>query len=98
MAMAQAVIVVDEKDNVATALRGLDEGEPLRIETGQGALEVTIRQAISFGHKLALADIEMGKPVIKYGEVIGVARANITKGEHVHVHNVVGPKGRGDAR
>jgi len=94
--MSQVVIVVDEKDNVATALRGLDEGESLRIDMGRGTLEVTVLQTISFGHKVALADIEVGQPVVKYGEVIGLATAKITKGQHVHVHNVEGLKARED--
>ena len=33
-------------------------------------------------------DIAKGEPVVKYGEHIGVAGADIRTGEHVHVHNV----------
>lgn len=29
-------------------------------------------------------------PVIKYGEHIGIAVADIKAGEHVHIHNVEG--------
>lgn len=42
---------------------------------------------VAFGHKIALQALERGSPVVKYGVVIGHATADITKGEHVHVHN-----------
>jgi hypothetical protein len=34
--------------------------------------------------------------VVKYGQRIGVAGADIAAGAHVHVHNVVSERGRGD--
>ena len=40
------------------------------------------------GHKYALRDIAAGENVIKYGMPIGHATCAISKGEHVHVHNV----------
>ena len=40
------------------------------------------------GHKFALCDIKAGEYVIKYGEVIGRATADIASGEWVHSHNV----------
>jgi altronate dehydratase small subunit len=43
-----------------------------------------------------LKDIMKGTPIIKYGETIGSATENISKGDHVHVHNVEGLRGRGD--
>ena len=43
---------------------------------------------IPAGHKAALRDIAEGEPIIKYGNVIGYAKAAIAKGEWVHVHNV----------
>ena len=94
--MSQSAIVVDEKDNVATALRQLEQGNSIRVELEDYAVDVTLPQTIPFGHKFALKDIEPGEPIIKYGEVIGLAIKKIIKGEHTHVHNVEGLKGRGD--
>jgi (2R)-sulfolactate sulfo-lyase subunit alpha len=45
------------------------------------------KQDIPIGHKVALKDIKAGETVIKYGEDIGKAVADIAKGEHLHVHN-----------
>ena len=94
--MSQMVIVVDEKDNVATALCQLEQGTSIRVELEDGVVEVILSQTIPFGHKFALKEVEPGESIIKYGEVVGLATRKIMKGEHTHVHNVEGLKGRGD--
>ncbi|MCQ2387774.1 MAG: altronate dehydratase family protein [Clostridia bacterium] len=43
---------------------------------------------IPAGHKFAIKDIKKDEYVIKYGEIIGRAKAPIKKGEWVHTHNV----------
>ena len=88
--MAKAkVIVINGKDNVATALESLRRGAEVVIEI-QGSMEkITLVSDIPAGHKIALRDIRKGDSVIKYGEPIGESRAKITRGEHVHVHNVI---------
>lgn len=48
----------------------------------------TVEVNLTDGHKYALRDIKAGEPVIKYGNPIGIATADIKKGEHVHTHNV----------
>ena len=40
------------------------------------------------GHKYALCDISSGENIIKYGNPIGHAVADIKKGEHIHTHNM----------
>jgi len=92
----QSAIVVDKKDNVATALRQLEPGSSVRVETEAHTVDVVLSQTIPLGHKFALKDVAVGEPIIKYGEVIGLATKKIIKGEHTHVHNVEGLRGRGD--
>lgn len=43
---------------------------------------------VSNGHKYAIKDIKKGENVIKYGSPIGHATEDISKGDHVHTHNV----------
>ena len=43
---------------------------------------------VESGHKYARVDIPCGADVIKYGQPIGYATADIKKGEHVHTHNL----------
>ena len=98
------VHVLHAADNVATALVDLEPGIELEVEltsssTTGGRLparRITVKSAIPFGHKVALAPIAAGQPVIKYGEVIGLTTAEIAPGEHVHIHNVESQRGRGD--
>jgi altronate dehydratase small subunit len=89
-------IVVNQSDNVATALQPLVRGEVLVVQVGRGAGTVTLSEDIPAGHKFALSSIQPGGNVIKYGESIGVASRPIGAGQHVHVHNVEGTRGRGD--
>lgn len=89
-------LVVDAKDDVATALRDLTAGEKVQYRNGETLGEVTALNAIPFGHKIAIRDIAAGLPVRKYGEIIGQTTLSIKTGEHVHVHNVEGIRGRGD--
>jgi len=51
---------------------------------------VTIKALVEvpLGHKLALADIKIEDTIIKYGNDIGRAVSDISKGGYVHVHNV----------
>jgi len=83
-------IVMNPKDNVATALDDLKAGDKITVVSSAQEVvkEVTVTKPIPFGHKLALNEISKGAEVIKYGEIIGRASQDISLGDHVHVHNV----------
>lgn len=83
-------MIINPKDNTATAFDNIKAGDTISLasKSGQTGGEITVRQAVPFGHKLALAGIGKGDKVLKYGEVIGLATQPINKGEYVHVHNV----------
>ena len=82
------VILIREKDNVATATRDIESGEAIHVSSGNRQLSVTARQDIRFLHKVALKDIAVGEHIFKYGATIGEATQPIAAGEHVHVHNI----------
>jgi hypothetical protein len=42
---------------------------------------------IAAGHKLAIRDIPIGAPIVKYSVPIGLATTDIRAGEWVHLHN-----------
>ena len=69
-------------DNVAIALGDIDAGE------AGFAGGPTLLQAIKQGHKCALSPIAAGQNVIRYGQTIGQATADIATGEHVHTQNL----------
>ncbi len=89
-------ILLDEKDNVATAIADLKADSLITVNGKNGAVEVSLTQNIPLGHKFALKDIPKGSAIVKYGEKIGRAKNRLHRGEHAHVHNIEGLRGRGD--
>ena len=89
MSAKTEIIVINEKDNVATALETLSAGTQVSVEVQGHVEKIRLLSDIPMGHKLALRDIEKGEAVIKYGERIGQSTSRISRGEYVHVHNVV---------
>ena len=94
--MKRDAIAIKAEDNVATALRDLGKGDVAAVGVGDRTVSVTVRDAITFGHKFALKDIAKGDDILKYGEVIGRATAAIPQGAHAHVQNIESLRGRGD--
>jgi len=82
-------IRINPDDNAATALNDIEAGETISLVSKSGPIgEMTAKQAVPFGHKLAVTDIKKGDKILKYGEVIGLATQQISKGDYVHTHNV----------
>ena len=77
-------IRIHPDDNVAVALEDIRKGETLTLD----AVSVTAIEDIARGHKIALREIKEGEPVVKYGNPIGLAKADIPAGAWAHVHNV----------
>ena len=89
---------VNDKDNVATIFaNGITDGMVVEVRDPRGNMEeITVIGDVPYGHKIALKPIHKGELIIKYGEEIGMASADIVKGEYVHVHNLESMRGRGD--
>ncbi len=87
-----------DKDNVAVIFaENAQAGTLVDVRDKRGGITtVTINQAVPYGHKLALKSIRKGEDIIKYGESIGMATADIKPGDYVHVHNMDSKRGRGD--
>lgn len=78
-------IRIDPKDNVAVSLTDdLKVGEWIEL----GDRRVKLLADIPRGHKFALAPIEAGGSIVKYGYPIGHALSHIDAGEWVHTHNL----------
>jgi len=82
------LVLLNPLDSVAVAVDGLDAGEAGQLlGCGQGQAAPAL-EAIPAGHKIALAPLAQGQPVIKYGLPIGLARDPIPAGAWVHSHNL----------
>lgn len=89
-----AILHVNEKDNLVTCLRPLKKGETVSLE----GKEYTVNADIPIFHKMATLNIPKGEACYKYGEVIGTAITDIQIGDYVHVHNIESTRGRGDKK
>jgi len=85
-------ILIHNDDNVVTTTELLQSGSVARYQKDEVVIEVVTLEEIPKFHKIAVADIEKTKPVYKCGQLIGEALENISKGSHVHDHNITSPK------
>jgi (2R)-sulfolactate sulfo-lyase subunit alpha len=85
------LLVHDKKDTVGVvAVEGLKANTDMLCVVTQddSSFRLKAKMDVPVGHKIALVDIKSGDTVIKYGQDIGKAVADIKKGEHVHTHNL----------
>ncbi len=87
-ATSSDAIRLSPDDNVATVLRPVQPGEHVQVRCGDAVLGILAREPIPLCHKISLAAIAQGAPVVKYGQKIGECVAPIADGSHVHVHNM----------
>ena len=81
---ANRVIVLHPADSVAVARVPLEPGQTI-LAAGR---EITVRQPVPAGHKVAIRPAAPGDNLLRYGQVIGRASAPIEPGDHVHLHNL----------
>jgi galactarate dehydratase len=81
-AIQSPLIFLNPADNVAVARVSLQPG------TALAEPHLRAEGAIGRGHKVALRPIARGEPVVKYGQVIGVATRDIASGALVHTENL----------
>ena len=80
--MTLRAVRLDAGDNVVVALDAAARGQ------SYASVDTPAAEDIPAGHKMALAEIAAGAPIVKYGQVIGFAAGRIAAGGHVHTHNV----------
>lgn len=94
---AYRTIMMKPVDSVAVALEDIPDNTEVSVTiSAESSKIIFLKEGISFGHKFAVRTIKKGEDILKYGEVIGRAVRDIEEGEHIHVHNLEGIRGRGD--
>ena len=89
--MANAILV-HEGDSVVVAIAPLHKGDDVSYVSEGKEEHLTASTDVPIYHKLARVALKKGDDVIKYGQYIGTAMADIPVGAHVHVHNVESTK------
>lgn len=80
----KSIIKISENDNVCVALKDLNRGDIIEINS----LKICVKDDIKTGHKIAIKDIKENEDIIKYGFPIGHTLVSIEEGSHVHTHNI----------
>ncbi len=80
----KAFLCLHPQDDVLIATRPL----AVQHQLDDAGHAITLKQAITPGHKIARRPIAQGAPVRRYNQIIGFARHAIEAGEHVHTHNL----------
>ena len=68
----KSIVVLNDQDNVATSLMALENGQTVVVSVGDETRELTIRNDVPFGHKIAIRSLDSGDDVLKYGKSSGV--------------------------
>jgi altronate hydrolase len=76
------VIRLHARDDVVIARRQLVSGTRIPEEN------LVVAGLIPPGHKIATRAIARGEPVLRYSQIIGMAKEDIRPGQHVHTHNL----------
>ena len=88
-------ILMNKKDNVATALFPIEKNDSAVITYNNEIItEIIALDAIEIYHKIAIKPIQNGDLIYKYSEVIGRATNSIKIGEQVHVNNIESVMGK----
>ena len=80
----KSFIKINPSDNVAVALVPLSKGTVIKLDD----TTLTLTEDIMQGHKFSLKNLKPGDSIIKYGNPIGHATADIPAGSWIHTHNL----------
>ncbi len=80
--------IINPKDDVVTVTEPIPKGAAITYLKDDAECTVIALDDIPKYHKAAIRNVMDGAYVIKYGEVIGVATADIKAGNHVHTQNL----------
>lgn len=87
--MQRRGLLIDDNDSVVVVLEAVATADVVSYVNSEGKQgSVVAFQAIPPFHKIARKAVGVGEQVIKYGQPIGTAQADITIGCHVHEHNL----------
>jgi len=88
--MKHSILLHEMDDDVGVAVEDLKKGSVAGAVTLEGKRvgSVKLLDNVPLGHKVAMRELRLDKPVLKYGRPVGKAVREIAKGAHVHTHNL----------
>jgi hypothetical protein len=82
--MSNKILKLHPEDNVAVLTADLKMGTEITL-LGK---TFSLTKDLSLGDKIALAKLEKGALIYKYGIAIGSTKTSVELGEWVHLHNI----------
>lgn len=82
------IVINQDKDNVLVVTDYMKQGDKVHYKINDIKCSIILLEDIPIYHKVSMWDLKSGDKIIKYGEVIGIAKNPIAAGEHVHIHNM----------
>ncbi len=88
--MKKGILLHESDDDVGVATMDLSTGETVQALTleGEPVAEIELADDVPLAHKVAMRDLDADGDVVEYGRAIGAASTAITRGAHVHTHNL----------
>jgi len=77
---APRIVRLHDRDNLVVAVDPINPGSVIH--------GVPAQARVPRGHKMAIAPIAQGEPILKFGQIIGFASKPVAPGEWLHEHNV----------
>ena len=78
------ILKINPADNVVVAIQPQKAGETIEVDGKQ----ITLLEDVPAGHKIAIADLQEGQNVVKYGFPIGHAKEAKKAGSWMNEHNI----------
>ena len=88
--VAHKFLIHQGGDHVGVATEPIAAGETVVgvVMADDSTIELTARGDVPLGHKVAIAEVEPGGTVLKYGIPIGRTDQGFAVGDYVHTHNL----------
>lgn len=80
-------LLVSRHDNMAMLLGCVEAGEIIELVGTLLRTDFIATQNVPTGFQIAVTRIEAGKPLVKSGQVVGIAATVIEPGQVVYPHN-----------
>lgn len=83
--LQEVALVVAPQDNLAVALKPIEAGTVLSFDHQL----LMIKERVFPKHKFLLKPVQQGKPLLMYGEVVGISTRNLEPGEVLHKQDLL---------
>ena len=88
--MKHGILLHEPDDDVGVAVTDLRKGASVGavMLEGKRVGSIKLLENVPLGHKVAMRDLAQDRQIVKYGRPVGKTVRPVSRGAHVHTHNV----------